>query len=529
MNTKRVCYAVGSAHAGCVKGLASSAACEQSSSQVSLLRVGSAFSPQRAAKQRGNTATTVTSLLFALCCHLLLVSSRINVEQNSAVSSTQLYSAPHNDAVQLSLQFTMNTANSEQHSSTSAHEQHSLNTDQLCTAAAVATQQQDSNDEYYDSEADDQCAQHYSSHHIFATYASSVPPASTLTANFKQSGGPRAYPYTAAPVTTVSTLLSACMNSTAGALTAASSCTKANGRRKTVKKAVGHVNSSISKSSRPVTARTAYVQCCEELHISPLPLFDGLQQQQQQYTVAASPVRVTSSTAGTTAGATAVSNNISNNSSSSSVDFSGRLAAHKQPPLHTANNTGGSSGDHTAQQSVSTAAAATALFELDLTGYGLGQSRALALAAFLRVCKLKLAVLDVTDNGMRGHSLIENSERALFFSYTVYVRNSLKDAHVAARVGALLKPSHSSSSISRSGSDSSSTFSSRSSSSSHTSTTAHTTASGRTAPAAAVVVQAAAFVSSECSIVELKLEQCSISAAALAAMAAGLTASTSLQ
>jgi hypothetical protein len=110
------------------------------------------------------------------------------------------------------------------------------------------------------------------------------------------------------------------------------------------------------------------------------------------------------------------------------------------------------------------------------------------------------------------------------------VPNSLKDAHVAARVGALLKPSHSSSSSSRSGSDSSSTYSSRSSSSSsHTSTTAHTTASGRTAPAAAVVVQAAAFVSSECSIVELKLEQCSISAAALAAMAAGLTASTSLQ
>jgi hypothetical protein len=301
-----------------------------------------------------------------------------------------------------------------QHSRTSAHEQHSLSTDQLCTAAAVATQQQDRNDEYYDSEADDQCAQHYSSHHIFATYASSVPPASTLTANFKQSEGPRAYPYTAAPVTTVSSLLSACIDSTPGVLTAASSCTKVNGRSKTVKKDVGHAGNSSSKSSRPVTARTAYVQCCEELHISPLPLFDGLQQQQQQYTVAASPVRVTSTTAGTTAGATAVSNNISNNSSSSSsVDFSARLAAHKKPSLHTANNTGSSSGDQTAQQSVSTAAAATALFELDLTGYGLGQSRALALAAFLRVCKLKLAVLDVTDNGMRGHSLIEVSQLRL--------------------------------------------------------------------------------------------------------------------
>jgi hypothetical protein len=296
----------------------------------------------------------------------------------------------------------------KQRSSYNAHnQQHSLSTEQLHTAAAAVPQQQDCDNEQYDSEADDQCAQHYSSHHIFATYASSVPPASTLTANFKQSGGPRAYPYTAAPVTTVSSLLSACMNSTAGVLTAASSVAKVNGRKKTVKKDVVHAGNSSSKSSRPVTARTAYVQCCEELHISPLPLFDGLQQQQQQYTVAASPVSVTSTTAGTTAGATAVSNNISNNSSSSSVDFSGRLAAHKQPPLHTANSTGSSSGDHTAQQSVSTAAAATALFELDLTGYGLGQNRALALAAFLRVCKLKLAVLDVTDNGMRGHSVIE--------------------------------------------------------------------------------------------------------------------------
>jgi hypothetical protein len=98
---------------------------------------------------------------------------------------------------------------------------------------------------------------------------------------------------------------------------------------------------------------------------------------------------------------------------------------------------------------------------------------------------------------------------------------------VAASVGALLKPTHSSSS-SRANSDSSSTHSSRSSS--HTSTTGSlTAASGRTAPAAAAAVQAAVFVNSECSIVELKLEQCSISAAALAAMAAGLTASTSLQ
>jgi hypothetical protein len=313
----------------------------------------------------------------------------------------------------------------EQHSSTSAHDQqHSLSTEQLHTAPAAAALHDTATaaDDQYDSEADDQCAQHYSSHHIFATYASSVPPASTLTANFKQSGGPRAYPYTAAPVTTVSTLLSACMNSTAGVLTAASSVTKANGRKKTVGKAVGNASDN-SKSSRPITARTAYVQCCEELHISPLPLFDGLQQQ-QQYTVAVSPVRVISTTAGATAGTTAGATTAGATTagattySSSSVDFSARLAAQKQQPLHTANNAYSSSAssgsaNHTAQQSVAAAPAAAALFELDLTGYGLGQSRALALAAFLRVCKLKLAVLDVTDNGMRRYSLIEVSKLSL--------------------------------------------------------------------------------------------------------------------
>jgi hypothetical protein len=238
----------------------------------------------------------------------------------------------------------------EHNSGASAHDHNGASTEQLHATAAAVAAQQDADNDHYDSEADDQCAQHYSSHHIFATYASSVPPASTLTANFKQSGGPRAYPYTAAPVTTVSSLLSACMNSTASMLTAANSFSRANGHRKTVEKAVGK---DVGKgSSRPVTARTAYVQCCEELYISPLPLFDGLQQQ-QQYTVAVSPLRVTSTT-GATAGATTAGAAIGSSNSTSSVDFSGRLAAHKQPLSHTANanssGTGSNDAVNTAQQ-----------------------------------------------------------------------------------------------------------------------------------------------------------------------------------
>jgi hypothetical protein len=115
--------------------------------------------------------------------------------------------------------------------------------------------------------------------------------------------------------------------------------------------------------------------------------------------------------------------------------------------------------------------------------------------------------------------ILTNTVNTVLFLH-LYVRNSLKDAHVAARVGALLNPTHTSSS------NSSSAHSSRSSS--HTSSTTHTSASGRTAPAAAAA-QEAVPVDSECSLTELKLEQCSISAAALAAMAVGLTASTSLQ
>jgi hypothetical protein len=64
INTKRVRYAVEFAHTGPMKGLASSAAFEQSGSQVSLLSVGSAFSPQRAAKQRGTDVATVSLIVL---------------------------------------------------------------------------------------------------------------------------------------------------------------------------------------------------------------------------------------------------------------------------------------------------------------------------------------------------------------------------------------------------------------------------------------------------------------------------------